>query len=186
MTYSAGEVVEYTVTYLEMDEPRKWIDPPPPAGTGPELRFDGNPSPSDFFKLYDMVGRMHGWTDMHYWSSRRIERFLRHPRVSMSTMIVASEPGGFFLLDGRRSGECNIGFFGLSRKWIGKGLGAWLLKTAISDAWSMNGVEKVSVNTCTLDHPRALGLYKEHGLVAVRKVERKRKLVNDLDPAVKP
>ena len=186
MTYSAGDTVSYTVTYLEMKEPRNWIGPPPPNGTRPDLKYDKDPDPSDFFKLYDMVGKMHAWYDMYRWGTRRIEQFLFHPRVLMSTMLINAGPCGFFLLDGRKDGECNIGFFGLNRKWIGKGLGSWLLKIAVSDAWSMKEVAKVTVNTCTLDHPRALGLYEAHGFAAVRRVKRKRKLLNALDPVVKP
>jgi hypothetical protein len=50
-------------------------------------------------------------------------------------------------------------------------LGPFLLNCAIDAAWS-GGAKKLTVNTCTLDHPKALGLYQRAGFVPVRQVTR--------------
>jgi hypothetical protein len=39
------------------------------------------------------------------------------------------------------------------------------------------------VNTCTLDHPRALIQYQKHGFTPVRQEERTRLLTRDWSPA---
>ena len=59
-------------------------------------------------------------------------------------------------------------------------LGRFLLGTAIHTAWEAPGTERVTVNTCTLDHPRALGLYQRMGFVPVRREERRRTLTRPI------
>jgi len=64
---------------------------------------------------------------------------------------------------------------------LGRRLGGWLLKTAILTAWDLPDTTKVTVNTCTLDHPRALALYQKNGFMPVRREERTRVLTRDRD-----
>ena len=52
---------------------------------------------------------------------------------------------------------------------IGRGLGTYLLQTAVHMAWDRPGVERVTVNTNSLDHPRALPLYQKAGFVPVHR-----------------
>ena len=80
----------------------------------------------------------------------------------------------FFLLDTREAGCCDLGYFGLVPEAIGRGLGRFLLETAVHAAWDLPGVERLTVNTCSLDHPRALPLYQRAGFVPVRREERSR------------
>ena len=51
---------------------------------------------------------------------------------------------------------------------IGIGLGEYLLKTAILTAWDSNKIETLTVNTCSLDHKRALQLYQKNGFSPVK------------------
>jgi ribosomal protein S18 acetylase RimI-like enzyme len=44
----------------------------------------------------------------------------------------------------------------------------------------------MTVNTCTLDHPRALGLYRKMGFRPVRTVDRTRILCRDRDTSLHP
>ena len=48
----------------------------------------------------------------------------------------------------------------------GRGLGRWFLSSAIEAAWSYKPA-KVTVQTCTLDHPAALPLYQKLGFSPV-------------------
>jgi GNAT superfamily N-acetyltransferase len=63
---------------------------------------------------------------------------------------------------------CEIAYFGLIRDLAGKGHGRWLMAEALARAW-VGDVERLLVNTCTLDHPHALGFYRAQGFVAVRR-----------------
>ena len=53
---------------------------------------------------------------------------------------------------------------------VGGGLGEYLLAQAIDIAWQ-HPITKMKVQTCTLDHPRALGLYQRMGFVPYAQTE---------------
>ena len=63
---------------------------------------------------------------------------------------------------------CSLDYFGFVPELTGQGHGRWLMTLAMQLAWA-RGVEMVRVNTCTLDHPRALGFYRAQGFVAVKR-----------------
>lgn len=63
---------------------------------------------------------------------------------------------------------CALDYFGLVPELTGQGHGAWLMALAMQLAWRP-GVSLVRVNTCTLDHPRALGFYRAQGFTPVKR-----------------
>ncbi|MEM9031109.1 MAG: GNAT family N-acetyltransferase, partial [Pseudomonadota bacterium] len=81
-----------------------------------------------------------------------------------------------FLLDLSAPSETDLAYFGLVPSAVGRGLGTYLLRTAILTAWSRDGLEKLTVNTCTLDHPRALQHYQRNGFTPVRREDHTRTL----------
>jgi GNAT superfamily N-acetyltransferase len=85
------------------------------------------------------------------------------------TLMVDGWPGGFFVLDTRTRGICDLALFGLVPQAMGKGLSAWFLGSAIRIGWDRPDVQRMTVNTNTLDHPRALALYQKMGFVPVRR-----------------
>src|SRR4029079_7587334 len=92
--------------------------------------------------------------------------------VTRYTFVRGAWRHGFFLLDGRAPDVVDLCFFGLVPEAIGRGLGTFLLQTAVHAAWDRPGTERVTVNTTTLDHPRALPLYQKAGFVPVRRETR--------------
>ena len=71
-------------------------------------------------------------------------------------------------LDFREAGECELSFVGLVPELSGQGHGRWLLAEAVSRAWR-EGVTRVHVHTCTLDHPAALGAYRRAGFTPYKR-----------------
>ena len=67
-------------------------------------------------------------------------------------------------LDFRVEGLGQLAYFGLIPEYIGRRLGYFFLYHATMIAWS-RPISKFLVNTCTLDHPRALPLYQRMGFV---------------------
>src|SRR3546814_3087511 len=67
---------------------------------------------------------------------------------------------GILELDFRSLPDCELSFFALIPELAGKGLGRWLMAHAQMLAWRV-GVERFWVLTCTLDHPTALGFYRD-------------------------
>ena len=171
----AAAEVSYTVTWLEMRARPERPRPPVPALKGLSLLRVETP-PVHFFRyLYDVVGRDYEWTDLHRWSDDDLAAFAQDPKVALSVAYVTGWPAGFIQLDYRTEGVCDIAYFGLAPEMIGRGLGAWLLGTAIHTAWD-RGVAKMTVNTCTLDHPRALSTDQRWGFVPVEREERRRRV----------
>lgn len=172
----AGERVDYTVTWLEMDRRPSWPQHPPPGGRPAHLlRADAAPA-WYFLALYDAVGRDYAWEDLHKVDRAELSAWLGDPEVALYSMIRDGWPAGFFALDWRVDGICELALFGLVPEVVGTGLGGYLLKAAIMAGWDHADVRKMTVNTCTLDHPRALGLYQRHGFAPVRREDRSRVL----------
>jgi GNAT superfamily N-acetyltransferase len=68
-----------------------------------------------------------------------------------------------------------IAYFGLLPHAVGTGQGGALLSAAVERAWEM-GASRVYVNTCTLDHPRALENYQKRGFRLFREETRTRSI----------
>jgi len=164
-----GAEIVYTVTFLGMDErpayPRPHLPPGPPVA----LLNAEDPPPWYFLALYDAVGSSYEWTDWHDRPLAELEAFLLDPRVEMFTLMRTGWPAGFFVLDRRIEGVCDIAYFGLVPQMIGRGLGRWLIRTAVHTGWDRPGVARMTVNTNTLDHPAALALYQKAGFVPERR-----------------
>lgn len=167
------EDVEYTITYLEMSKRPGFDRPSVPPGLPTALIAAGSPPAWYFLDLYRAVGQGYEWVDMLDVPEQDLAANLAHPEVTLYTLMRDGWPAGFFILDGKQTGICDLAYFGLVPEAIGQGLGTYLLHTAIHAGWDRNP-ERLTVNTCTLDHPRALGLYQKAGFVPVRQETRTR------------
>jgi GNAT superfamily N-acetyltransferase len=84
--------------------------------------------------------------------------------VYIYVLYCEGAPAGYAELDFRNMPNAELAYFGLIPDFIGRGLGGFLLATAIDIAWS-RPIERLWVHTNTLDHPRALPLYQQLGFV---------------------
>lgn len=171
-----GDWVDYWVTYLEMTAPPQGPVPQLPMGQTIALIGAQNPPVAYFLYLYGQVGGPWEWTDWFSATPEQQAAFVGDPQVRLTTLLVDGWPGGFYMLDSRQPGICDLAYFGLVPQAIGRGLGTWLLATAIRAAWAQPGVGRVTVNTCTLDHPRALALYQRQGFAPVRREPARRQI----------
>lgn len=176
MSRQAGGEVEVVVTHLEMVERPGWPRPPVPVGPVSALVAADRPPVWYFLALYDAVGRDYEWTDQHARPREELEIYLADPAVTLYTFVRAGWPHGFFVLDGRAPGVVDLAYFGLVPEAIGRGLGRFLLGTAVHIAWDRPGCSRLTVNTNSLDHPRALPLYQKAGFVPVRRETERRVL----------
>jgi GNAT superfamily N-acetyltransferase len=172
-----GDTVPYTVTHLEMTARPTTPIPHMPFGAALALIAATNPPVDYFVYLYSTVGAGHEWTDWLNCAPHEREAFVTDPKVELFTLMVDGWPGGFFVLDFRQPGTCDLALFGLVPQAVGRGLSPWLLASAIHMGWDRPGVTGMTVNTNTLDHPRALALYQRMGFFAVRREEKTRKLM---------
>lgn len=179
MIHAAGDEVEVTVTFLEMAARPAYPRPHLPTGPASALIAAERPPLWYFLGLYERVGAEYEWTDQSAAPEDEVAAFLHDPAVTLYTFMRAGWPHGFFLLDARVAGACNLAYFGLVPEAIGRGLGTFLLQTAVHMAWDRPGVEVVTVNTNSLDHPRALPLYQRAGFAPVRRETTRRVLARD-------
>jgi len=87
--------------------------------------------------------------------------------VTLYTLMRSGWPAGFFILDSREAGRCDLAYFGLVPEMLGQGLGSWMVRTAVHMGWDRPGTRRMTVETCSLDHPRALSLYQRAGFAPI-------------------
>lgn len=172
----AGTTLNYRVTYLEMRERPEGDYPRLPIDMPASLLCAERPPAWYFLSLYDAVGRDYAWEDMHESPEADLDAWLSDSQVALWSLMRAGWPQGFFVLDARRDGETDLAYFGLVPQAVGRGLGSFLMRTAILTAWERPGLKVLKVNTCSLDHPRALAGYQKNGFEVVAQEHRTRVL----------
>jgi GNAT superfamily N-acetyltransferase len=183
----AGTEVPVRVTYLEM--PEAPAGPPPALPKGVRLDHAEHPPVRFFLAMYDLVGRDYEWRDRIRQAETdpdALAAFIGHPRVEMWVAYAKGWPQGFFVLDRSRNGTCDLAYFGLVPEAVGTGLGGRLLRIAVAKGWSDPSVTRMTVNTCTLDHPRALELYRKVGFRPIRTQDHVHVLAFDRAPVRPP
>jgi GNAT superfamily N-acetyltransferase len=158
-----------TVTYLEMKA--RPAAAPGVAPSGAAVVRVKSPTVALYRFLYDSVGRSWLWYERKLIPDEALQRHLLEPSNELYLLLADGEPAGFFQLDFVKPGDVELEFFGIRPQFLGRRLGLWLLETAVWSAWRP-GIDRVWVNTCTLDHPAALPLYKRAGFVAYRTEEK--------------
>ena len=148
------------ITYLEMTEPPS--APPCPSDSLRLLRLEALTLYS-YRALFRKVGQHWLWIERLVTADPEVEAMLRNPGVEVYTVAdKARQDLGMLELHFEENGACRIAYIGLVPAMIGKGHGRWLLDQALALAWR-SGVKRVHLNTCTLDHPRALPAYLAAG-----------------------
>ena len=148
------------VHYLDMALPRLFAAPQWPKGM--QVKRWAQPQPDFYRRLYDEVGRQWHWVSRRYWSDRKLAAELAPPATEIFVLWHKSRPIGFVELNWRLHPTAEIVFLGLVGDAIGSGLGAALLRFALRHIVA-KGASMVRIQTCSLDHPRALALYQEVG-----------------------
>jgi GNAT superfamily N-acetyltransferase len=120
--------------------------------------------------LYQLVGESWGWIDKLSWSGQQWKDFAEAEDLRTWAAYSQGSPAGYYELQRQKDGDVEIAYFGLAPKFIGKGMGGYLLSQAIQSAWDWEGTKRVCVHTCTLDHPSALQNYKARGMNIYREV----------------
>ena len=159
--------LDVIVTYLEMASSPKRPSVPMPFGQYILLKLR-QPSAAFYRFLYNSVGEIWFWTDRRKMSDEELLTNIGNEKVEIHVLYANGEPAGFIELDFRETGIGLIGYFGLFPQWIGRGLGKYLLNWGIDYAWQ-KGIERLTVETCTLDHPRALAQYQKAGFTPYKR-----------------
>ena len=154
-----------TVTFLEMREHTRFAPNAPLLDRQVVLLRVLN-IPIPFYRyLFEVVGRDYLWVSRFKMSDEELSRVIHDERNEIFVVYIDGAPGGYFELDVRDPQDIEISFIGLTRENLGRGLGGFLLSSAIDRAWSKSP-KRLHLQTCTLDHQHALTLYQKYGFVA--------------------
>jgi GNAT superfamily N-acetyltransferase len=171
MSYSpvSDRELAAVVTFLEMHERPSEPVPPSPLSMN---RIE-QPDPEHYRDLFRLVGAPWLWFSRLIMPDDALAKIIRDPNLDL--FAVTDEAGaevGMVELDFREEAQCELAFLGLVPKLAGQGHGRWLLAESVSSAWR-DGVSRVHVHTCTLDHPVALAAYRRAGFTPYKRaVER--------------
>jgi len=153
------------VTYLQMARPPDLAVPPSPLS----LQRVEVPEPEHYRELFRLVGSRWLWFSRLIMDDAHLAAIIQHPKVELyAALDEQGREAGMIELDFREPKECELAFIGLVPELAGQGHGKWLLAEAIHRAWR-EGVERVHVHTCSLDHPAALGAYRRAGFTPYKR-----------------
>lgn len=151
------------VTTLEMRErPRARPLPSSPL----QLVRWRTPNPAKYRALFRRVGSPWLW-----YSRLLLDDAALLARLARAEVYAVADPAGIevgMLELQSADAIVEVSYLGLVPELTGQGHGRWLMGHALALAWRP-GTACVRLNTCTLDHPRALGFYRAQGFVAVRR-----------------
>jgi len=158
--------IAVTVTFLRMDAPPQ--DAAPALPEGADVQRLARCSVPFYRYLYDTVGRDYAWWLRRTVPDEELAALLGRPEISVHVLYQGGEPAGFYELERRiQEASVNLAYFGLLPHAIGHGAGRALLRHAIDAAWAERP-RRITVNTCTADHPRALPNYVAAGFRIIR------------------
>lgn len=157
-----------TVTFLEMTARPATTDPRPTLPDDARLEQVVRPSVRFYRYLYDAVGREWLWWERRLLDDDALAAVVQDPRVVVHVLTVGGEPLGYVELDFRTPETPDLALFGVVPEATGRRFGPAMMARALDIVWSRPETRAFTVNTCTLDHTRALGFYRAMGFVPVR------------------
>lgn len=163
LTPATGDVrLDVDVWYLELPEDA-------PVLPLRDLPFEvvEVPTPDVLFYrfLYNTVGQDWIWWRKRQLSDNELASMLAQPYLRLYVFYKDGQPVGFVELDLSSAEAADIAYFGLMPSAIGKGFGKAALSSAIAKGRLF--APKVTLNTCSADHPRALDNYLSAGFKQV-------------------
>lgn len=161
------------VTYLEMRTAPLIGDSPSSRDCPLFLRRTDRLTTGEYRDLFRLVGAPWLWFSRLVMDDEKLAAIIQDPGVELHAVADGDgRAAGMLELDFRDEGECELAFIGLVPELAGHGHGRWLLAEAVRCAWR-EGVRRVHVHTCSLDHPAALSAYRRAGFTPYKRaVER--------------
>jgi len=161
--------VPSTITWLELTAPPRSAPLQAPLA-GTEIVRALHP-PVHFYRyLYDTIGAQWLWSRRRLLADEALAAIIGAEATDLRVLWVHGVPAGYVELDMAEHPEVNLAYFGLMPEFLGQRLGPWLLDWAIRHAFA-KGATRLHLNTCDLDHPKALATYEAAGFQAYDRTE---------------
>lgn len=163
-----------TVYFLEMHESK----PAPELLPGTEFELLPKPiSASTYRDLYYGVGEKWHWLDRMVMPDEELLEKINAPNTEIFVFKVNNETAGYIEFVKEKS-FVEIQYFGLLPAFTGRGFGKYFLQWVVAKAWKYQP-QWIQLNTCSLDHPNALSVYRTAGFKEVRTEIQERKFLLD-------
>ncbi|MGJ3265613.1 MAG: GNAT family N-acetyltransferase [Salinarimonas sp.] len=146
------------VTWLEMTRP-----PPPRAPVRPDLTLVETTRDIEAYRaLYRRIGARWLWMGRLVMSDVALARTLADERLVSRTLVRDGDAIGLMEVFFADDGTAQLAYLGLVPEAIGSGLGRWLMDAALAQAFA-RPIRRLTVSTCTFDHPDAVAFYVRSG-----------------------
>ncbi|QKV17726.1 GNAT family N-acetyltransferase [Oricola thermophila] len=149
------------ITWLEMTAPPTRHHPLP-LGVNAAILHAVRPQLSFYRFLQFQVGHPWHWESRLRMDDDKLSNVIHAETTEIYVLYLDGAPAGFFEVNRADPAVTDLAYFGLMPHAAGRGLGRWFLGQAVEACWA-NKPQRVTVNTCTLDHPAALPLYQKLG-----------------------
>ena len=147
------------VSYLELTDRPVAV----PAHDGPERIAVGKLHVDEYLRLYRQVGGPVRWDQRLKMSPGALEALLSSEQVRIYVLRDADRVAiGFCEFDRTAFPEIELKNFGVVPEYQGRGLGSWLLASALNAEWTAHP-SRIWLHTDSWDHPAALPLYERAG-----------------------
>ena len=114
--------------------------------------------------FYKQIGRKHRWIDRLAWTDKKWIEYVESPRVKTFILKDNSNLAGYYeTIYDPNNNHSEIAYFGILDEYIGKKCGGYLLSEAI-DKLFKDGISRIWLHTCSLDHENAIKNYLARGM----------------------
>ena len=114
--------------------------------------------------FYKQIGKKYRWIDRLAWDDKKWIEYVENPRVKTFVLKENSNLVGFYeTVRDFDNGHSEIAYFGILEEYFGKKCGGYLLSEAIKKLFE-DGISRVWLHTCSLDHKNAIKNYLARGM----------------------
>ncbi len=114
--------------------------------------------------FYKQIGRNHRWIDRLAWTDNKWIQYVENPRIKTFILKDNNNLAGYYeTIRDLDKDQCEIAYFGILEEYIGKKCGGYLLSYAIKRLFK-EGISRVWLHTCSLDHENAIKNYLARGM----------------------
>ena len=114
--------------------------------------------------FYKQIGKKYRWIDRLVWEDKKWIEFVESQQVKTFILKDNTNMAGFYeIIHDPDKNHAEIAYFGILEEYFGKRCGGFLLSEAITQLFK-EGINRVWLHTCSLDHHNALKNYLARGM----------------------
>ena len=114
--------------------------------------------------FYKQIGKNHRWIDRLVWEDKKWIEYVENPNVKTFVLKDDNNLVGYYeTIRSLYNDHTEIAYFGILEEYYGKKCGGYLLSEAINKLFE-EGISRVWLHTCSLDHKNAIKNYLARGM----------------------